>query len=96
MVHLCVNKDLKFLQMKKRELPATFWELRRWVKNKIRTQRNKIVREKKQLVKLEAQREAYKDLTEEEIVQKEDEIWHIGVGKKMRQEKPWNKDIGMG
>mmetsp|Transcript_12375 Transcript_12375/g.24876 ORF Transcript_12375/g.24876 Transcript_12375/m.24876 type:complete len:350 (+) Transcript_12375:69-1118(+) len=87
MVHLCVNKDLKFLQMKKRELPATFWELRRWVKNKIRTQRNKIVREKRQLVKLEAQREAYKDLTEEEIVQKEDEIWHIGVGKKMRQEK---------
>ena len=87
MVHLCVNKDMKFLQMKKRELPTTFWELRRWVKNRIRTQRNKVVKEKRQVVKLEAQREAYKDLTEEEIVQREDEIWHIGVGKKIRQEK---------
>lgn len=87
MVHLCVNKDMKFLQMKKRELPTTFWELRRWVKNRIRTQRNKAVKEKRQVVKLEAQREAYKDLTEEEIVQREDEIWHIGVGKKIRQEK---------
>jgi tRNA (guanine9-N1)-methyltransferase len=80
-------KDARFQQMRKREMPRSFWELRRWTKNRIRGNRERDSKNRRQMIAAEAQRREYEGLSEQQILQKEDEVYRQSVGAYLKQQE---------
>eukprot|EP00890_Picochlorum_soloecismus_P004558 jgi/Picsp_1/5102/NSC_02465-R1_trna methyltransferase complex gcd14 subunit domain containing protein len=87
LVGMELAKDARFQQMRKRQMPSSFWELRRWTKNRIRGNRERDSRNRRQTVAAEARRKEYEGLSEQQILLKEDELYHQLVGSHLKQQE---------
>jgi len=87
LVTMELSKDARFQQMRKRQMPSSFWELRRWAKNRVRGNRERESRNRRQIDAAEAKRKEYEGLSEQQILLKEDELYHQLVGSHLRQQE---------